>query len=508
MKKILLIVLLLLAAAAAWLYFVEPEVLDRFREPAPLPERERPSPPAEEPRPPTPTAEPDTAPPAAPSKRATATLVLPEGAREIYVNGAAAQPGARVTVPTGENLVATYQNGRYSQELVMAERGQIYELQFEEKLQETPVSWDTFQGNARRTGFVDAPDRGELKLEWRGDLKDKVRASPIVLGNTAYLSSANHLISAVDLESGKLLWSEGKLGSDVSPIANDRYIFAGDDTGRFAGYRREDGKMRGFTSLGSYPTSLALISEEAFLAVTRDNRLFSIKTRKNFRGRLPLNINWEVAVPELGAANATPLILGDTAILQAESGAPLAISLADGSRLWPKQGENSNANNQMEGDMQLAFADEDRFLTPTPASDGQTLYAVVEQTLTAFDVASGAVRWQRKLAYKPTSSVSLAYGALYIGGADGALYAHATANGARIFFRSLGDKPIFASPVIFKNKLLAAGGEGGLFLLHCFTGEILATDKTLAGSPIAGTPAVAGGRILAINQAGKMACFR
>lgn len=506
MKKILLIIILLIVVLAVWLYFAQPEALDRFRQPATPPEHSQPATPANERRP----APPDSATlPAPSSKRSVATLLLPEGERAIFVNGAPAEPGSQVMVPTGENVITTYSGGRYSQELVMAQSGQTYELQIREKTPAAPKTWDTFQGNGRRTCFVEAPDRDRLQLKWRVDLNDRVEASPIVLGNTAYFSSASHLISALDLDTGKVLWARGDLGSDVSPIVTDQFIFAGDDRGRFAGYRLEDGKMRGFTSLGSYPTSLALISADAFLVVTRENRVFSIKTQKNFRGKLPLRINWEKPLPELGSANATPLILGKTAVFQTEEGTPLSIALDDGRRLWPK-GDTTSASSaeNMEGDINFSFADEDSFLTPTPASDGRHIFAVAHKTLSAFDAADGTVLWQRKLAYTPTSSLSLAYGTLYIGAADGSVYAHGTEKGTRIFYRSVGNKPIFASPVIFKDKLLVAGGEGGLYLLNCFSGEILTSSDALSGAPIAGTPAVAGDLILAVNRDGKMACFQ
>jgi len=504
MKRFLLIFFLLAAAAVAYVYFFEPETWRRLTG-----DETDSAAPASTERTPTPreASSETTAPePAAPERR-NARIALPSDAGAWYVNGVAHQAGELVTAPAGESVVAVYNAGRYALQTLKAEADATAAPEL--KLSEArPIpGWDGFQGNRARTGFTTARDRAALTLQWTAELGDESASSPVVQDNVAYLSSDGSLLTAVDLGDGAVLWREGSLGSNVSPVVIEDYAFAGNDAGDLGGYRIKDGKRRGFTSLGSYPTSLALISEDAFLATTRDQTVYSIKTKRSFIGRLPLRVNWERRLEQLGEANATPVIAGDRAVLVTESMGLTALSLETGETLWPKDTAQTG-NTGMQGQMTLAFADEERFLTPTPAIDGGTVYAFHDGALIAVRLSDGAELWRRPLRVKPTSSLSLAYGMVYFGDADGRIQARAFDGGALVFAAKIGERPIFASPVIFKDKLLAATGEGAVVLLHCFSGETLAEDRTLAGAPIESTPAATDQAILAINRAGKMAAYQ
>ena len=135
------------------------------------------------------------------------------------------------------------------------------------------------------------------------------------------------------------------------------------------------------------------------------------------------------------------------------------------------------------------------------------VYAAHHNRIKALSADDGALLWEREFDVDATSSVSLAWGTLYIGCIDGTVRAFSCREGAPIFRTRLGQDPVFASPVLFDGQLLAASGEGKLYLLDAFSGKVIAEDDTLAGSPIDATPAVWKGGMLAINRTGAMVCY-
>lgn len=502
MKQVFLIILLLLAVLAGYLFFFEPETLDQL-----VGKKDQPSQQTVKTNSPTKNSvtpkthkkdQPKT------TVRPPAILNLPQDGMRYYVNGKAVS-GSTVELPAGNAVVTGFREGNYRHEHVQLKSGQSLELSGSARSVSTGNQWDTFQGGSLRSGFVQAGNRQKLDVAWKGHMGHKVQSSPILANSVAFFASSQHLLNAVDLTNGKLLWSEGSTGSSVTPIVNGNHGFAGDNLGAFTGFRIKDGKPRGTARLDSYAISLGRISEEAFMAVTRSNTVYSIQTRKGIFGKLPLKVNWDREIPELRGSQAAPVFTQDAAIFQTEGYGLLAINLSDGSRLWPQV--NNVSSETFEADAQ-SFVRDDVFLTPTPASDGTTVFGIQDESLVALKTSSGKSVWQHNYDKKPSTSLTLAYGVLFYGAGDGTLRAHSAQNGAPIYSVKLGEKPIFASPVVFADKLLVATGEGNVLLLDAFSGEILAKDSTLAGSGIDATPAVTSAGMLVVNRRGDLAFYR
>ena len=502
MKQLVLIFVFLVVGLVAYLFFAErawlEEMLSPEKSPAPAAVSESsPDAPVPSKAPPRPQAK---------TPRSLAKIQLPETDMSLFLDGEPVTPGETVEWERSSAVLLAFDGKTFDHQVLALAEEQTFSPTLTKREPKGSPAWNTFQGNALRSGYVEAPGKDNLKLQWQQSLGDEVKSSPIVLGDTVYFSSDNRLVNAVDLQTGKTLWSQGEIGATVSPIATEKFIFMGNDLGVFAGYRLQDGKKRGEKALGSYPTSLSRISEEAFLATTRDQRVFSIQTKRRFTGRLPLRINWEISLPELGQSTASPIIQGNQAVFRGSGNALTAIDLTSGKKLWSKG--TQSGSNAMQGDMQLAIAEPDSFLTSTPAAGNGKLFAVMDNHLVAFALNNGEELWRQALAAKVTSSLSLAYGMIVAGCADGSLRTFSTAAGQPVYTASLSSAPIFASPVVFGGRILVATEQGELLLLHAFTGALLAKDQTLAGAPIKSTPAVAGERIFAVNEKGEMASFR
>lgn len=514
MKKFLIALILAALFAALALLVLRPDLLDRFHggeesvpESAPAADG-RSEAPVPAPTESVPREGPRAEPPAAPQ---TGSLLLDRLAdRAVYVNGIDVAGRERIELPPGPAVVASWADGRWSQERVTITTGEDILVQGTLRESETPAGWTGFQGDGRRTGLARSPARERFTLRWQGEVGDEVRSSPVIHQGMAFFASDTSFIRAVDLDGGEELWSSGIVGSKVSPAAIGDFVFAGNDVGRFEGFRAAKGKLRGTVALGSGLAGLAAVSDDLLLATTSGGRVLGIATRKSMVGRLPLKFRWAVTVPKLAGSTATPLVLGDRVVLQAADGTLLALATGDGRVLWPAGLETSSAEAAVEeggSDMSFRFVSGRSFLTPTPAASGDVIYSVHGNRLRAVSAADGSLRWERHIGADPASSVSLAWGTVYLGCTDGSVRAFSADGGTPLFTARLGREPVFASPVLFDGRLLAATGEGKLALLDAFSGAPLAEDDTLAGAAIDATPAVWRDGILAINRSGRMACF-
>lgn len=430
--------------------------------------------------------------------------------RSIYVNGADQTGELRCQVTPGKAVVVTWESGRYSHELIDIKAGEDASPEAGLKTSSASPAWEGFQGGPERTGQVQVSSRSGFKKRWEGRLEDEVRSSPVIHGGTAFFATDTCFVRAVELETGRLLWSRGIVGNKVNPVVVGDFVFAGDSVGLFEGIRVKKGKPKGTTSLGSGLAGLTTASDDLLLASTSGGMLLAIATRANMVGRLPLKFQWDVTVPGFGGSTATPLVLEDRAILQTTEGELLAVSVADGSMIWPAGKETIRgvqAVAEPGADMTFRFVTSQGFLTPTPAASGNVIYAANRDRIKAVSAADGALLWEREFDGQAASSVSLAWGTIYLGCTDGSVRAFSCEAGVPIFRAQLGENPIFSSPVLFDGQILAATGEGKLFLLDAFSGTILAEDHTLGDTPIDATPAVWPGGILVINRDGVMVCF-
>jgi len=90
-----------------------------------------------------------------------------------------------------------------------------------------PDSWPTYRHDARRSGATGATVPAHLKPDWQADLGGRL-SSPVVAGGRAYVSRVDaHVVCALDVESGRTVWSRTVGGPVDSPptACRDRVIF-------------------------------------------------------------------------------------------------------------------------------------------------------------------------------------------------------------------------------------------------------------------------------------------
>ena len=180
---------------------------------------------------------------------------------------------------------------------------------------------------------------------------------------------------------------------------------------------------------------------------------------------LPDSPRWSapIAGPPLGA----PVVAGPAVIIPLRTGVLAAHSLRTGAEIWTS-----------------ALAAEQPL-----AADGERVYVVSGESITALDAATGAVIWRVPALGKGTAA-PLAHAGWVIAAAGGELIAIRAADGTPIWRRQIG--PVEFRPAIDGEVLVVPLVEGRLLALNVQNGEPL-WEVDLGSSP--GQPLAIGGRV-------------
>jgi outer membrane protein assembly factor BamB len=156
------------------------------------------------------------------------------------------------------------------------------------------------------------------------------------------------------------------------------------------------------------------------------------------------------------------------------------------------------------------------------ASDGARAYAVTGYgEIVALDAASGAVVWRQRLGASVSGAPLVAQGRVYVAADDGTAWAVDAATGKVAWTATGADQPSNmhrdggAAPVLLGNTvvypfasglLLAVDPQGQVVWTAFATGQRLGRAYAQSGV-ITGDPVVAGGRIYAGTQAGRLGAW-
>jgi len=432
-----------------------------------------------------------------------ATLILPDGPAEIFVDGRPQNAGSH-DYSAGLRHVWAMDQGRFDYQTVdLAERDRVT-VQWKLKRVDEAEDWPCFRGDLHRTGLARTHMEAEPELAWQTDLGASVESSPIIVGERIYLTTENALVLALDLGGGERVWSVEGSGSEVGPVCVGEFVVAADHVGKLLAFRASDGAPKGETHLNSYATSLTSIDSDQILVVTRDGRLMLFGSKRSFTGKLKFNLEWENELPGLSGSSASPIVVGQMVVVTTGS-SMIALNLRDGSQIWP---EKEASPGMQHGELTMSFVEDEGVLTPTPVCDGNSIYCVQGDRLVARTVGDGSLRWQVEQDAKTTSSLALAWGVIFCGAEDGSLYGYSSVNGEELYRSELGRSPILSSPVVLGDRVLVASRSGHLHWVHAFTGEKVGRLDALHGADVTSSPAEATGAIVAANQRGQLALWR
>jgi len=328
-----------------------------------------------------------------------------------------------------------------------------------------------------------------VRTAWKLDI-GKARGytfSPALTGNTVVVAGADGAIARVEAESGKQLWrikADTELSAGVGTDGN--LIVVGGDKGQLLAFDM-DGKKLWSSQLSSEILSAPVVSQGIVVARSIDNRIVGVDAANG-------KTKWTVqkVAPPLTLRNAPGMIVAGGDVIVAQPGGKLSsLILATGAPRWDVEVGVSRGATELERVTDIGGA--------PVLFESDVCAASYQGRVGCFDLVTGSAKWTRDL----SSDAGVAVDQLFVFAPDdkGALHAFTRDTGSsswkndKLAFRRL------STPLSYGRAVAVGDYEGYVHFLSREDGSFLARAAT-DGSPIMGTPLVAGTNLIFQTQNG------
>ncbi|SFC20570.1 outer membrane protein assembly factor BamB [Massilia yuzhufengensis] len=328
-----------------------------------------------------------------------------------------------------------------------------------------------------------------VRTAWKLDIgkSGPFQFSPALAGNTVIVAGGDGDIARVEAATGKLMW-RAKAGTPLSSgVGTDgNLIVVGGTKGVLLAFDM-DGKPLWKSQLSSELLSAPVVGQGVVVARSLDNRIVGIDAKTGEK-------KWTVqrVSPPLTLRSAPGMLINNTDVIVAQPGGKLSsFILATGAPRWDVEVGVARGATELERVTDIAAA---------PVLFENDVCAVAYQGRVAcFDVATGSAKWTRDL----SSEAGVAVDQRFVFAPDdkGALLAYNRDTGAsawkndKLAFRRL------STPLSYGRAVAVGDYQGIVHFLSREDGSFLARAAT-DGSPMAGTPVVAGSHLIFQTQNG------
>jgi len=333
-----------------------------------------------------------------------------------------------------------------------------------------------------------------VRTAWKLDIgkAGAYQFSPALAGNTVVVAGAGGDIARVEATTGRLLWRT-KAGSELtSGVGTDgNLIVVGGAKGSLIAFDMDGNKL--WTSqLSSELLSAPAVGQGIVVARSLDNRIVGLDARTGDK-------KWTVqrTSPALTLRTAPGMVVsGSDVIIAQPAGRLSSFLLATGAPRWDVEVGVGRGATELErvtdiGGYPVLF-------------EGDVCAVTYQGRIGCFDAAAGSTKWTRDM----SSEVGVAVDQRFVFAPDdkGALYAYNRDTGANAW---KNDKLAFrrlSTPVSYGRAVAVGDYQGIVHFLSREDGAFLARAAT-DGSPIVGTPLVAGSHLIFQTQNGTVAAI-
>ncbi|OON62016.1 outer membrane protein assembly factor BamB [Massilia sp. KIM] len=333
-----------------------------------------------------------------------------------------------------------------------------------------------------------------VRTAWKLDIGKSQgnQFSPALTGNTVVVAGGNGDIARVEAASGRVVWRI-KAGMDLTAgVGTDgNLIVVGGQDGMLLAFDM-DGKALWKTQLSSELLSPPAVAQGVVVARSLDNRIVGVDAKTGDK-------KWTVqkVAPPLTLRNAPGIIVAGSDVIVAQPGGKLSsLILATGAPRWDVEVGVARGATELERVTDIGGA---------PVLFENDVCAVSYQgRVGCFDITTGAPRWTRDL----SSEVGVAVDQRFVFAPDdkGALHAFARDTGASVWKNDKLSFRRLSTPLSYGRAVAVGDYEGIVHFLSREDGAFLARAAT-DGSPIVGTPLVAGTNLIFQTQNGTVAAI-
>jgi len=321
----------------------------------------------------------------------------------------------------------------------------------------------------------------------------RIALRPASDGNRIYAASYDGKVSALDPETGKLIWqTDLEIVLSAGPgVGDDLVVVAGYD-GDLVVLKADDGSEVWRMNIVAESLAQPLIKDGAIVVYTIDGRL---RVFSAYNGSLIWSAEQSLPALTLRGTSA-PIIVGSSVIAGFDNGRLIASNLADGAQLWEATITSTTGRSDLE-----RLSDVDGSM----AVVGQDIYAAGYQgRVAALASESGQVLWARELS--TYAGVTADWDNLYVVADQGELIALLRRNGTDVWRHETLLRRDPTAPVVYNTAVVVGDFEGYVHFFANTDGRLLARVRVGKGM-IAGAPVVASGKLLVQSEDGKLTAF-
>jgi outer membrane protein assembly factor BamB len=316
--------------------------------------------------------------------------------------------------------------------------------------------------------------------------------SPAVAKGSVFAAAADGSVTRIDAVTGQPVWrvSAGMpltagVGSDGDTVA------VVGDKGMVAAFAA-DGKLRWKMQTSSEVLSAPAVGQGLVLVRSLDNRIAAFDADTGAR-------RWTVqrTAPPLTLRTAPGILIsGSTAFVALPGGRLLALALANGSVRWEAPVGDPRGATELE-----RIAD----ISGAPVLAGRDICAVAYQgRIACFDAASGAVRWFKDFSSDAGAAADERF--VFASNDHGHLSAFAKDSGASVWRNDKLANRRLSTPVSFGRAVAVGDFQGYIHFLSREDGAFIGRTS-IDGSPMVGSPVVAGSNLVFQTKAGTVAAL-
>jgi len=317
-------------------------------------------------------------------------------------------------------------------------------------------------GGTLFTGALDgslfAVDAGTGAVHWHKTVGNGIYTTPVVGNNAVFACGhGNDGVYSLDLSTGNQLWQNSGTISTFTNLAyaNGRlYVSGAGDFGGFlfavdpsTGKQLASEDVPSFSSFPLPTSQIAVAGSVAYLGST-EGYLYALDLTKTgvaslWKADVGLSAALRLKVPPF-VVSGLPTVANGMVFVGSEDQSVYAFDAATGAKRW-------------------SFATTGQIVRSSPAVVGGALYIGSDDTkLYALDASSGTSRWVYQTAGKVRSSPVVANGVVYVGSGDANVHAVSVQTGALIHkYPTAG--AVIAPPVVANNVLYAVDLAGYLY---------------------------------------------
>ena len=316
---------------------------------------------------------------------------------------------------------------------------------------------------------------------------------PVWDGSAVYAADRKGLVKALELDSGKEIWSvdlskrTGFLSANLSALLSGGLtidgdkIFIGTERGTVIALNKDDGQVVWDVEVAGEALSKPTVSNDLVMIHTSNGQLQALDVNS---GEIKWTVNMDTPSLSLRGESAPAVAFG-AAIVGGDNGRVSAVLLSQGQLIWQQR------ISQVTSSTEIGRLND---VDMSPIIDDGKVYAIAYNgTLAALDMRSGQILWKRELG--SVNNMVLSGENLYLVDQNDRVLSVRKSDGVTLWTQEELLNRGLSAPEMYNGYLVVGDKEGYLHWLDMNTGGFVAQSK-LNSSGIHARPVVASDKLM------------